>query len=120
MILELLEDGLSFEEIIRTTTRTSPKRTSELVWSTPGQSSRTKRFMSSVAGEHASFVVSLLEKLMGQERGPWFLIHEGDTIRTMLKVAVSSGDEQARSCAVRVINLFGERGDERYRDLLRR
>lgn len=81
---------------------------------------RLFEFLSSVAADHAPFVVSLLEKLMGQERGPWFLIHEADTIRTILKVAISSGDEQARSCAVRVINLFGERGDERYRDLLRR
>ena len=78
------------------------------------------KFLSPVAGDHASFVVSLLEKLMRQERGPWFLIHEADTIRTILEAAVSSNDEQARSCAVRVINLFGERGDERYRDLLRR
>jgi hypothetical protein len=78
------------------------------------------KFLSSVAGDHASFVVSLLEKLIDQERGPWFLIHEADTIRTILEAAMSSDDEQARSCAVRVINLFGERGDERYRDLLRR
>ncbi len=31
---------------------------------------------------------------------------------------MSSDDDQTKSCAVRVVNLFGERGDERYRDLL--
>jgi len=78
------------------------------------------KFLPSVAGDHAPFVVSFLEKLLQQDRGPWFLATEYDTIRTILEAAMSSGDEQARSCAVRVTNLFGERGDERYRDLLRR
>ena len=81
---------------------------------------RLLEFLSSVAIDHAPFVVSFLEKLVQQDRGPWFLATEYDTIRTILEIAMSSGDEQARSCAVRVINLFGERGDERYRDLLRR
>jgi len=60
-----------------------------------------------------------LEKLLQQERESWFLATESDEVRTILEVAMSSGDEQARSSAVSVINLFGERGDERYRDLLK-
>jgi len=80
---------------------------------------RLLEFLSSVAGDHAPFVSALLEKLLRQEREPWFLATESDTVRTILEVAMSSGDEHARSCAVRVINLFGERGDERYRGLLK-
>jgi hypothetical protein len=81
---------------------------------------RLLEFLSSVAGNHAPFVFSCLEKLVRQDRGSWFLATEYDTVRAILETAMNSGDEQARSCAVRVINLFGERGDERYRDLLRR
>lgn len=84
-----------------------------------GVAIRLLEFLSSVAEDHAAFVVSLLEKLLRQERAAWFMATESDEVRTILEVAMSSGDEQARSYAVRVINLFGERGDERYRDLLR-
>lgn len=84
-----------------------------------GAAIRLLEFLSSVAEDHAAFVVSLLEKLLQQERAAWFLATESDEVRTILEVAMSSGDEQARSCAVRVINLFGERGDERYRGLLK-
>ena len=84
-----------------------------------GDAIRLLKFLSSVAQNHAYFVASLLEKLLRQERGPWFLATEYDTIRTILETAMRSGDEQAKSCAVRVINLFGERGDERYRELLK-
>jgi hypothetical protein len=81
---------------------------------------RLLEFFASVAGDHAPFVISFLERLVQQDRGPLFLATKYDIIRTILEAAMNSGDEQARSCAVRVINLFGERGDERYRDLLRR
>jgi len=84
-----------------------------------GAAIRLLEFLSSIAEDHATFVVSLLEKLLQQEREPWFLGTESDEVRTILEAAMSSGDEQARSCAVSVINLFGERGDERYRDLLK-
>jgi hypothetical protein len=83
-----------------------------------GAAIRLLEFLSSIAEDHAAFVVSLLEKLLQQEREPWFLATESNEVRTILEVAMSSGNEQARSGAVRVINLFGERGDERYRELL--
>jgi hypothetical protein len=84
-----------------------------------GDTIRLLEFLSQVAEDHAPFVVSLLEKLVRQERGQWFWTAKYGTIRTILEAAIRSGDEQAKSCAVRIINLFGERGDERYRDLLK-
>ena len=78
-------------------------------------------FLASVAVDHAPFAASLLEELLKQgNRGPWFL-KGGRTarhVRNILEAAMSSHDDQTKSCAVRVVNLFGERGDERYRDLL--
>jgi hypothetical protein len=41
-----------------------------------------------------------------------------DEIQNILETAMHSGDKGARESAVRVINLYGERGEERYRDLL--
>ncbi len=78
-------------------------------------------FLSSVAVNHAPFAVSLLEELLTHgNRGPWFLRagHIVGHVRNILDAAIKSGDDKAKSCAVRVINLFGERGDERNRDLL--
>jgi hypothetical protein len=78
-------------------------------------------FLASVAPNHAPFTVSLLEELLKQShRGPWFL-RAGRTaghVRTILEAATSSGDAGAKSCTERVVNLFGTRGDERFRDLL--
>jgi len=77
------------------------------------------RFLGMVAKEHAHFVVSFLEKLLNRERDFWFWGPNSKVVRTVLEVAMTSDDEATRACAVRIINLFGERGDERYRDLLR-
>jgi len=77
-------------------------------------------FLSSVAENHAPFAVLLLEELLKQgNRGPWFLRagHTAGHVRGILEAAMRSDDE-TKSRAVRVVNLFGERGDERYRDLL--
>ncbi len=92
---------------------------SSVIVSGKGRSGELIRFLSSVAADHASFVVSLLEKLVQKEQDRWFLIHEGNAVRAMLEAAMTSDDEQAKLCAVRVINLFGQLGNERYRDLLK-
>jgi hypothetical protein len=84
-----------------------------------GDTIRLLEFLSKVAEDHTPFVVAVLEKLLGQERGPWFWTAEHGTIRTVLEAAIRSSDEETKSCAVRIINLFGERGDERYRALLK-
>ncbi len=77
-------------------------------------------FLSPVSADHAHFTVSLLEDLLKQvNRRSWFLRdgHIAVHVRNILEAAMDS-DDQTRSCAVRVVNLFGRRGDERYRDLL--
>lgn len=78
-------------------------------------------FLASFNDEHAPFTVSLLEALLEQShRGSWFLRdrHSAEYVQKMLETAMDSGDEQTKASAARVINLFGKRGDERYRDLL--
>jgi len=76
------------------------------------------QFLSSVTRDHLVFVVCLLEKLVQREEWPRFLASKAEMVRSILELAITSGDAEAKSCAVRVINLFGMRGDERYRDLL--
>jgi len=78
-------------------------------------------FLSPIANEHAYFSISILEDLLNQEhRSLWFLRagHDVVHVRNIIEAAKESGDDEAKDCAIRVINLFGERGDERYRDLL--
>ena len=85
-----------------------------------GGMGRLIEFFSSEITDHVPFAVSLLEKLLQQEgRDPWWILARDEAIRIILETATSSDDEQAKSCAIRIINLLGERGIERYRDLLK-
>jgi hypothetical protein len=86
-----------------------------------GNVNKLIEFLSSPADRHTSFTVSLIEDLLKQrDRGPWFLRIGSTTISIylLLATAMSSHDANVRSCAARVINMFGELGDERYRELL--
>lgn len=86
-----------------------------------GDVNKLVEFLSSVAPQHAPFAVSLLEMLLKQRiRGSWFLRdrHSAENVRKILVAAMNSEEEDTKSCAERVVNLFGKRGDERHRDLL--
>jgi hypothetical protein len=71
--------------------------------------------------EYCGFAAEVLGELLEQEhRREWFLQgrHASEPIMTILKKAITSGDEAARQSAIDVINQFGERGDDGYRELL--
>ena len=76
-------------------------------------------FLAQTADVNAYIAVALLEKSLKQDRGTWFLAGRSVEIEKILSTAMISESSEARSSAVRVINLFGERGEERYRELLR-
>lgn len=76
-------------------------------------------FLSSQLPEHIGFVASLLEKFVERVQRPWFLATKEGTVHKILECAMSSGNSEARASAVRVINTLGQRGDERYRSLLK-
>ncbi|MHC4619264.1 MAG: hypothetical protein ACYTEQ_16085 [Planctomycetota bacterium] len=75
--------------------------------------------VASIASEHVVFAVELLEELAQQDRGEWFWAPNGSLVQDILRAAMESGIDEAKSCAIKVINQFGRQGDERYRDLLK-
>jgi hypothetical protein len=60
-----------------------------------------------------------LRKRTEWTRSRWSTTLEYEAIRKVLKAAMGSGEEDTVSSAMRIINLFGERGDERYQSLLK-
>lgn len=77
-------------------------------------------FLPSTLDEHARLAMRLLEGIVEQSAERWFMASEHEAVRSILEAAMGSGDEEVVGSAVRVINRFGERGDERYRLLLER
>jgi hypothetical protein len=71
-----------------------------------------------VAEKHAAFVMSLFESAFRRKDLRLYYLGGKEEIRTILESAIYSQDQDARDSAIRVINMFGERGDESYRDLL--
>jgi hypothetical protein len=79
---------------------------------------RVVEFLAHTVNENLGIAVALLEEVVEQDRGPWFLIAQRDQVYDILSSAMKSEDLEIQSAAVRVINLFGERGNEHYRELL--
>jgi hypothetical protein len=77
------------------------------------------KFLSETVDQNVTIAVTLLEELLDQDRDPWFWMPQHSEIHKILSTAMASAIEEVRSTAVRVINLLGERGDERYRELLK-
>jgi len=70
------------------------------------------------AQDHPALAAELLLEMFTKPVDRLVLIGARDAIRQVLSTAMSSGDRRARSRATTLINLLGERGDYRYRDLL--
>jgi len=70
------------------------------------------------AQDHPALAAELLLEIFTEPVDHLVLIGARDAIRQVLSTAMSSGDRRARSRATTLINLLGERGDYRYRDLL--
>ena len=86
-----------------------------------GDVNRLIEFLSANVVKHTGFAVSLIEDLLKlQEKKQWLLMVSTTTnnIYNILFAAMGANDEKTKSSAVRVINHFGELGNERYRDLL--
>lgn len=67
---------------------------------------------------HPALAAELLLEIFTEVVDRLALIGAQDAIRQVLSTAMSSGDRHARLKASTLINLLGERGDYRYRDLL--
>jgi len=78
--------------------------------------SEVMEYLAGQAEAHPALAARLLLKIIEQEKEP--LYRGQEETRAILQAAMSSGDEEARSCAVIAINLLGERGQYEYRDLL--
>ena len=104
-IPELLE---VFEKMIETSTTVAESR----------HLTRLFEYLAKVVSDHPTFVTNLLEKSLLRTDLPYGLLALPDKIQQILETALGSEDKGARESAIRVINLYGERGEERYRDLL--
>lgn len=76
-------------------------------------------YLAKVANDYPAFVINLFEKSLRRTDLPYFFIAQSEVILKILNTAIHSEDQEARESAIRAINLYGERGDEGYRDLLK-
>ena len=79
---------------------------------------RLFEYLTTVVEDHTLFIISLFEKLLVRGIPPYFTIAKREDIEIILNKALTSDDSLSKESAIRVINIFGEHGDERYRDLL--
>jgi hypothetical protein len=75
-------------------------------------------YLVTVVEEHTRFVMLLYEKVMQRGFPPYSRGARDEEVHMILETAIKSNDEEAKDSAIRVINNFGERGDERYRPIL--
>ena len=75
-------------------------------------------YLAKEAQDHPALAAELLLELLTKVVDRLVLIGTEDAVRQLLSTAMASGDRGARSRAATLINLLGERGDYRYRDLL--
>jgi len=71
-----------------------------------------------MAGRHPREVVEILRLMLATEPERWSVLGSVDEVRQTLTAAINSGDGEARSAAVRVLNLLGARGMTEFRDLM--
>ena len=64
------------------------------------------------------FVVTLYEKLYQKQGHAYYWVADRKDVPVILETAICSDDPIAKESAVRIINLYGERGNESYRPLL--
>ncbi|HEY2717379.1 MAG TPA: hypothetical protein VGI73_14270 [Solirubrobacterales bacterium] len=71
-----------------------------------------------MADRHPREVVEILRLMIVTEPERWSVLGSVEEVRQTLSAAIDSGDGQARSAAVRVLNLLGARGLTEFRDLI--
>jgi hypothetical protein len=71
-----------------------------------------------MAGEHPREVVELLRSMIVTEAERWSALGSVDEVRQALATVIDSGDAEARTIAVGVLNLLGARGMNEFRDLV--
>jgi hypothetical protein len=76
-------------------------------------------YLAKVVNNYPAFCVSLCEMSLHRGDIQYFFMARREQVKTILQAAIHSGIHDAQESAIRVINLFGERGDESYRDLLK-
>ena len=76
-------------------------------------------YLVKVVDEHTRFVMCLYEKNIMRGFPPYFRGARDEEVQIILETAIKSDDEESKDSAIRVINHFGERGDDRYRSLLK-
>lgn len=76
-------------------------------------------YLATVVTDHPRFVVTIYEKVLLRGFPPYFIAADRGEVESILETALQSSDQQAKDSAIRIINFFGERGDERYRSLLK-
>jgi len=68
--------------------------------------------------DNLRFVVILYEKIYQAKGSRYLWFADRDEVQIILETAMRSNDPVAKQSAIRTINIYGERGDERYRPLL--
>lgn len=71
-----------------------------------------------LASRHPREVVEILRLMIVTEPERWSVLGSVDEVRQTLAAIIDSGDDEARSAAVRVLNLLGARGMSEFRDLM--
>jgi hypothetical protein len=71
-----------------------------------------------MAGERPREVVEILRLMIVTESERWSVLGSVDDVRQTLAAVIDSGDEEARTAAVGVLNLLGARGMSEFRDLV--
>jgi hypothetical protein len=71
-----------------------------------------------LAGAHPGEVVEILRLMIITESERWSVLGSVDEVRQTLAAVINSGDKEARTAAVGVLNLLGARGMNEFRDLV--
>lgn len=71
-----------------------------------------------MAGAHPGEVVEILRPMIITESERWSVLGSVDEVRQTLAAVINSGDKDARTAAVGVLNLLGARGMNEFRDLV--